>query len=180
VTTAQRRNHDNRNQCSQWFSRIVSNVLIFLQPQAKPSACTTQGGVIMAYINKEQRAYYANPLQKLCSVSFEGKKPIAKIDPEEGEYIPVRVLIMAQNENLSAKADGPEHGKVPQKRWTTVLVHKDTKEPLMHCFNETKTVTDDDQVIRTYRAVKGGGGQLATIDLEKVPNLQEAIDGAFD
>lgn len=129
----------------------------------------------MSYRNNKQIVYAADPLAQRFSVNFDGKKPVAKRD-DEGDHIAIDMLIMAQNTQLAAKGDGPEHGRKPQKREITVLVNAETREPIMTPFKENVTVTKDDQVIRTLTAHKGGGGQLALVELEKVENLQEAID----
>jgi len=127
------------------------------------------------YRNDNQIVFAADLLKPRFSVKFAEKtnKPTAQRDPD-GDHVAINALIIAQNTEMEASANGPEHGRKPQKREVTILVNPDTGEIVPTTFKESVRVTKDDEVIRSLTPYSGGG-QLARIDLGKVTNLEEAV-----
>jgi len=131
------------------------------------------------YRNEKQIIFAADLMSQRFSVKFGEKtnKPTATRD-EEGNFRAINALVIAQNTEMAATSNGPEHGRKPQKREVTLLVNEDTGEILPTPFKESVRVTKDDEVIRSLTPYSGGG-QLARVELDKVENLDEAVEACL-
>jgi len=131
------------------------------------------------YRNNKQIIFAADLLKPRFSVKFaeKTKKPSAMRDPE-GDHVAISAVVIAQNTEMSASENGPEHGRKPQKREITLLVNPESGEIIQTPFKESVTVTKDDQVIRTLTPY-AGGGQLARVNVGEIENLEEAVEAAL-
>jgi len=131
------------------------------------------------YRNTKQIIFAADLMKQRFSVKFaeKTKKPTASRD-EEGEYRAISAVVIAQNTEMSASENGPEHGRKPQKREVTLLVNEATGEILPTPFKESVSVTKDDQVVRTLTPY-AGGGQLARVEVSSIDNLEEAVESCL-
>ena len=130
----------------------------------------------------KQVAFSASLVAVPVEVRFNNEtKQVTKALPnaEDGTYRAVKMSVAALNLELEAEEEGPEHGIKPQRRDIVILVDEETRTPLPGIFAEKAKIGKGDRVIRTYNKA-AGGGQMARIALDKIENLQEAIDGAFE
>ena len=133
----------------------------------------------MSYRNNKQIVFAADLMSAKYTVhGLDGKSKLRAERAAEGDHVAINVLVIAQNTELTAKADGPEHGRKPQKREITLLVNPETREVIPTPFKETVKVTKDDIVIRELTPYEGGG-QLARVKVASIENLDEAINACL-
>ena len=127
------------------------------------------------YRNNKQIVFAADLMKPKYAVSgLDGKSKLRAKRDDAGEFLAINALVIAQNTEMAAKADGPEHGRKPQKREITLLVNEKTGDIVPTPFKETVKVDKNDIVVREL-APYAGGGQLARVDVTSIENLEEAV-----
>jgi len=106
-------------------------------------------------------------------------KPYLVRDDENGTHGVAKLVISALNTHMDATAEGPQHGTKPQTRIVFVGFELESKTPVPAILNQiSKTIENEDGSLRAearYSACKGGGGQLAVVDIDKITNLEDAL-----